>query len=389
MIMKYLNRLTLLLLLSVFTFACEKEDPPEQENPDETQIREESKTETISSSSGGTIELESGILIDIPSGALSSDLSITVEILDLYLEKNKYELAKEVKGTVVSPLVRCSPEGATFEEAIQITIPYYPELFPENLPEDSIQVVSYSGGYIDSHPFTLDQTNNLVVAETDHFSDFVILADRDILVDRGRIYNTVRIGEQVWMAENLAFLPEVHAPTDTSYSKPRYYVYDYDGTSIEEARATANFFQYGVLYNWKAALEAAPEGWHIPSDDEWKELELFIGMDPEHLELGSDARERGPGLCDKLKSNYGWSNFERAVDGTDDFGFRALPAGFFAPWNMEFRNLGVYTWFWAAPNAGEDIMNPWTRRLSRWAEASIYRDNDQSELVVSIRCIKD
>jgi len=53
-----------------------------------------------------------------------------------------------------------------------------------------------------------------------------------------------------------------------------YYVYGYEGTNISEAKATANFINFGVLYNWPAAISSCPDGWHLPSDQEFKILEV-------------------------------------------------------------------------------------------------------------------
>ncbi|HLW09227.1 MAG TPA: SUMF1/EgtB/PvdO family nonheme iron enzyme, partial [Fermentimonas sp.] len=93
----------------------------------------------------------------------------------------------------------------------------------------------------------------------------------------GNVYPTVTIGNQVWMAENLKYLPQVVGPATASETAPYNYVYDYNGTDVEAAKATENYSDYGVLYNWQAATEACPTGWHLPSDDEWRELTDFIG----------------------------------------------------------------------------------------------------------------
>ena len=91
----------------------------------------------------------------------------------------------------------------------------------------------------------------------------------------GKVYKVVQIGNQCWMAENLAYLPSVSPPTEGSLIDPYSYVYGYEGTDINEAKTTTNYQTYGVLYNWPATLEACPSGWHLPSDAEWKPCILW------------------------------------------------------------------------------------------------------------------
>ncbi|MFN2380349.1 MAG: FISUMP domain-containing protein, partial [Bacteroidales bacterium] len=79
-------------------------------------------------------------------------------------------------------------------------------------------------------------------------------------------YNWVRIGDQIWMAENLAYLPSVSPSSEGSETEPYYYVYAYDGSIVSEAKVTDNYNAYGVLFNWPAALTACPDGWHLPTD---------------------------------------------------------------------------------------------------------------------------
>ena len=85
----------------------------------------------------------------------------------------------------------------------------------------------------------------------------------------GYTYKTIKIGNQTWLAENLRYLPEIGNG---------YYVYDYQGDIVDEAKRTQNYKDFGVLYNMSAAKDACPAGWHIPSDEEWKELERYLGM---------------------------------------------------------------------------------------------------------------
>ena len=105
-----------------------------------------------------------------------------------------------------------------------------------------------------------------------------------------QIYQYKTIGTQVWMTENLAYLPSVVGPGTGSNSTAYYYVYGYDGTDVDAAKATSNYTTYGVLYNWPAAMSGAasssadpsgvqgicPTGWHLPSDAEWTTLTDYL-----------------------------------------------------------------------------------------------------------------
>ena len=91
----------------------------------------------------------------------------------------------------------------------------------------------------------------------------------------GKIYKTVKIGDQIWLAENFAYLPYV-CPADANGCG--IWVYGYDGTDVEMAKSIAEYQEYGSLYTWHQARVLCPEGWHLPSDEEWRILERNIGI---------------------------------------------------------------------------------------------------------------
>lgn len=135
-------------------------------------------------------------------------------------------------------------------------------------------------------------------------------------------YKTVKIGNQLWMAENL------NLKTSSSWcyrNKP------------------SNCKKYGRLYTWKAAMENCPDGWHLPSDEEWGELINFV-----------DAHNGDEGVGTSLKSTNGWKNEPTIPMGTDRFGFSGKPSGFKAQAPIypdddpEFLDIGGYTVFWSS-----------------------------------------
>lgn len=153
-----------------------------------------------------------------------------------------------------------------------------------------------------------------------------------------RIYRWVKIGSQIWMAENLAYLPFVHAESDTASFQPRYYVYNYDGTDVAAAKAESNYKVYGVLYNLPAAMSAGlvggcPAGWHLPSQAEWSALAAYAG-----------AYGVGNSIGISLKATAGWTPFT-GITNTNEFSFTALPSG--TNYNGDFVDVGDAGRWWS------------------------------------------
>jgi uncharacterized protein (TIGR02145 family) len=154
-------------------------------------------------------------------------------------------------------------------------------------------------------------------------------------------YKWVKIGDQIWMAENLAFLPSVSPPSAESNSEPYYYVYGYGGTDVSAAKNTANYSTYGVLYNWPAAMNGAtgsntnpsgiqgvcPVGWHLPSDAEWTVLSDYLTNN------GYGYEGSGDDIAKSLASTTNWYNYSNpGTPGNDPAnnnksGFSGLPGG--------------------------------------------------------------
>jgi uncharacterized protein (TIGR02145 family) len=199
----------------------------------------------------------------------------------------------------------------------------------------------------------------------------------------GNTYTTIKIGTQCWMAENLAYLPSVSPGYTGSTTEPYYYVYDYSwqGTNVEEAKATPSYQTYGVLYNWPAALTACPTGWHLPTDAELCVLEMEV--DPS-IECGSTGY-RGVDGGGKLKETSTIHWYPPNTGATNSSGFTALPAGDRGTDTSVTGESWVGEW-WSSSES--DANDAWYRGLF-WESNQVERVLYNKGHGFSVRCIKD
>jgi len=186
-----------------------------------------------------------------------------------------------------------------------------------------------------------------------------------------QIYQYKTIGTQVWMTENLAYLPSVVGPGTGSNSTAYYYVYGYDGTDVDAAKSTANYTIYGVLYNWTAALSACPPGWHLPSDAEWTTLTTYLGGESV---AGGKMKEAG-------ESHWTSPN----TGATNESGFTALPGGYRNS-SGAFSNIGIYGTWWSSTE--RTTSGAWRRYLP-YHLSSVYRSSNNKVYGLSVRCLRD
>ena len=200
----------------------------------------------------------------------------------------------------------------------------------------------------------------------------------------GMSYPAVEIGEQIWMAKNLAYLPALTPVGTGSGTEPNYYVYGYEGGHISSAKATNVYKEYGVLYNWEAAKISCPEGWYLPSDEEWMQMESHLGMNESHLYWsGINSFRLSGDVGKKLKSDYGWSS---NGNGIDSEGFKGLPAGYHAL-SSQFNHLGDRGIWWSSSYSSESN-GAFGRGLFYDSDGNIRRANLLTD-GYSVRCIKD
>jgi uncharacterized protein (TIGR02145 family) len=184
----------------------------------------------------------------------------------------------------------------------------------------------------------------------------------------GTSYGTVWIGGKEWMAENLKYLPEVVGPLSGSQTNPYYYVYGYSGTNVTVAKTTSNYQTYGVLYNWPAAINACPAGWHVPTSKEWTQI---------YNHLGGTSLAGG-----KLKATTHWNSPNAGA--TNETGFSALPGGTISDFTfLEIGGLGVW---WGAPESSADVQ--WSRGMSH-NSSSVFQYSPGKAHGASVRCVRD
>lgn len=205
----------------------------------------------------------------------------------------------------------------------------------------------------------------------------------------GNTYNTVKIGDQWWMAQNLAYIPHVSFVADQG----GIWVANYDGNSVVEAKATDYYKDWGCLYDWATGMALdqkylyeewggsdenhqglCPSGWHFPSEEDWVELEITLGMDPSRA---YELHGRGAGVGKKIRLG-GETGFEAPYAGT-----RVQQRTPFFNWTT------IMAYFWTATE-GEDewIEYAWKRSLGKTTDP-LDRNVKSKDDGLSIRCVKN
>jgi len=211
----------------------------------------------------------------------------------------------------------------------------------------------------------------------------------------GNNYRTIDIGEQVWMAENLntsryadgSAIPLVADSADWTKLEVDEKAYCW----FDNSDSMRNI--YGALYSWAAASggqqvmegEAlqglCPDGWHLPSDEDWKTLEAFLGMGANEL----DRKDwRGEGVASALKEQ-GYSHWDFPNEGDNSSGFTALPNGFRSTNGSFYAYYGA---FWTANEDPSSVDLAWFRSMLSQRE-KVLRERDFKGSGFAVRCVQD
>ena len=218
--------------------------------------------------------------------------------------------------------------------------------------------------------------------------------DYGIMTDErdGKVYRTVKIGNQVWMAENLNYADSVKTPSLLERS----WCFDDEPKNCDVT---------GRLYTWAAAIDSVelyrdmsidcgsykactlpdtvygicPSGWHLPTETEWEALITNIGGT-----ISRNGQTWNSDVGQVLKSKTGWKEWSYSGNGTDTYGFSALPAGIRSSFDGSFHSDEAD--FWSSTENDETVWSVW-----------LYYGNSVANLIsiaakyngCSVRCVKD
>ena len=200
----------------------------------------------------------------------------------------------------------------------------------------------------------------------------------------GNEYKTVKLGNQVWMAENLRTTRYADGTTIPL------------GTSYYPDNDSANVTDYGYLYNWAAVMKGAssseanpsgvqgicPDGWHVPSDAEWTELTYYVKS---QYVCGGDEDN----IAKALASEVGWNNdtancaVGNNPSANNATGFSARPAGYYLG---NYYTFGSIANFWSATQYNSNLA---CSRYLDYDIANANRDLNNKNNGYSVRCIRD
>ncbi|MDR1812454.1 MAG: hypothetical protein LBQ87_06490 [Candidatus Fibromonas sp.] len=240
------------------------------------------------------------------------------------------------------------------------------------------------------------------------------LLTTDTLQYGGKTYKTVQIGTQTWMAENMNQEAEgsvcygedggvkkddAEAEYEAEYEKLKlssgniqahWGALEKTYKKISDDEVQANCEKYGRLYSWENAMKICPKGWHLPNDTEWDKLFRFVDGD-----TSSRKPYESPVAAKLLKATSGWNSYKESDgNGTDDYGFSALPGGYGNPnrigiYNIRFENAGNYGYWWSAFDDGRNYdFFTYLRGMSYFSDYA-GRGKAVNSNLRSVRCVRD
>ncbi len=290
---------------------------------------------------------------------------LTTGIYTVSLKTENFAYSDKIVSTSTSkgtPTVEYVNSGISENTNLKTTQSVVPMQYTTG---DRIQIKAVSGAY---------STIKTFIPEGNSTESFYFVAATDL---DGNNNTTVTIGTQVWMVENLKTTfsrngdPITKAQGPTSWANNNSQgagAYCWYNNIIDEGSGR------GALYNWYAVnvqRNIAPEGWHVPSDDEWTTLVNFLGGE---ALAGSKMKQT-------VFTTWDYPN----LGATNETGFTALPAGFRNSVDGTFFDTGMYGYFWSSTTYG---VSAWVR-YAVYDDMSLYRYNYLHSDGISVRLIKN
>ncbi|MFO7864147.1 MAG: FISUMP domain-containing protein [Salinivirgaceae bacterium] len=405
------NRLFLMALASTLflLIACEDDDA----NPATGEPTNSAPTCTITSPEGGA-EFTQGDTITIAVEALDEDENIQevkfyvndTEIgsvssfpyrFDWYTseeEPDSYTVkaeaideqqAKAIDETTLAIVTSGSAPVATFEVDQTNIAEGEPVSFTDQSANDptswswdfgdgsTSNEASPSHTYNSVGSYSIELTvSNDYGSHTETKTDFIRVLTGTVTDVDGNDYNTVLIGDQVWMAENLKTTTYNDGTAINLVENSLYWENNTNGAYCWYNNDEATYADtHGALYNWYAVNTGnlCPDGWHVPTDEEWTALERFIASDGHN---GTEGKA--------LKSTTGW---EYNGNGTDNYGFNALPEGARNE-TGPFYDFGNNCYWWSATDTTSSSA---IKRGLLFDNDRVYKTDGSIRDGVSVRCL--
>ena len=202
----------------------------------------------------------------------------------------------------------------------------------------------------------------------------------------GKTYNTVKIGSQCWMAENLNIGIRIDGSVNQAQNTPNEIIEKYCYNDIEDSCDI-----YGGLYQWDEMMQyvttegtqgICPTGWHLPTDAEWKTMEMYLGMS----QTDADAVGlRGTDEGGKLKKPGTTHWYSPNLGATNESGFAALPGGYRYS-DGTYGNLGYNGYWWSSSESTGTYA--WYRHLD-FDNGQVGRGDPPKTYGLSVRCLKN
>ncbi len=221
-------------------------------------------------------------------------------------------------------------------------------------------------------------TNGLGIA----YGEEVVFDTKFADID-GNFYNIIKIGSQLWMAENLkttrfndntAIANVTNNAEWSGLTTPAYCWYNNDQDQNKPL--------YGAIYNWYAAADSrlCPDGWRVATDSDYNTMELSLGIPQSEIDTWG---WRGTDQGTQLKNTTGWSSGE---NGTNTSGFTALPGGYRFYQTGVFAGQNIYGYWWTSSEL--DQTRGWYRRLDG-DNQKVNKAATEKNAGKAVRCVKD